>query len=99
MTNKKAQGMSINTIVIAIIALIVLVVVILIFTGKIKFAANNMNQETCTARGGTCHANPVDDCGSDEMSAIGMGCPGPSDIQVGSPGAQVYCCYKMPKST
>lgn len=34
--NKKAQGMSMNVIIIAVIALVVLIVLVLIFTGKLK---------------------------------------------------------------
>jgi hypothetical protein len=100
---KKAQGMSINTIIIAIIALIVLVVVILLFTGKVKFAANNMNQESCTSRGGRCVANPTDECTSVEMSASGMGCPRKMDLSKGipvdDPATAIYCCYPVPKTT
>ncbi len=34
---KKAQGMSLNVIIVAVIVLIILVVLVLIFSGKIKF--------------------------------------------------------------
>ena len=48
---KKAQGLPLNTIVIAVIALIVLVVLILIFRGQIGV----FNRGTsCDARGGKC---------------------------------------------
>ena len=50
---RKAQGMPINTIIIAVIALIVLVVIILIFTGKISVF--NQGADKCV---GTCEPSP-----------------------------------------
>jgi hypothetical protein len=48
---KKAQGLPLNTIVIAVIALIVLIVLVLIFRGQIGV----FNKGTsCDARGGKC---------------------------------------------
>lgn len=44
--NKKAQGLSLNTIVIAAIVLIVLVVLILIFTGRMGDFITNLLSET-----------------------------------------------------
>jgi hypothetical protein len=49
---KKAQGMSVNTIIIAIIVLIVLVVLVLIFGGYIKGWTGSV--ATCSGQGGTC---------------------------------------------
>jgi len=54
---KKAQGMSINTVIIAAIALIVLVVLVAIFTGRIGMFSKGIGetsancQELCIARG------------------------------------------------
>ncbi len=50
---KKAQSISINTIVVAAIALVVMVVVIMIFTGKIiNF---NKQADACQNNRGTCY--------------------------------------------
>ena len=52
MSDKRGQGISITTVVIAAIALIVLVVVVLIFTGKLNiFGAN---AASCEAKQGKC---------------------------------------------
>ncbi|MBT7903493.1 hypothetical protein HN587_06540 [Candidatus Woesearchaeota archaeon] len=37
MQSKKAQGLSLNMIIVAVIVLIVLVVLVMVFTGKIQF--------------------------------------------------------------
>ncbi len=52
MKNKKAQSISINTIVIAAIALIVLVVVIAIFGGRIRMFLTGAT--ACSTQGGEC---------------------------------------------
>jgi len=67
MNNKKSQGLSLNTIIIAAIVLVVLVVLWAIFTGRMgmftggvnlqdleaKAAAENIGKDTCA---GTCFA-------------------------------------------
>ncbi len=60
MKHKKAQGMTINVVIIAALALIVLVVLILIFTGYIGTANKNING--CTSRGGICVKNYKEGC-------------------------------------
>ncbi|MBW3001721.1 hypothetical protein KY338_01005 [Candidatus Woesearchaeota archaeon] len=50
--NKKAQGLPITTIIIAILALLVLVVIILIFTGKVRVFGGEL--VSCTGKGGFC---------------------------------------------
>ena len=61
--NKKAQSISINTIVIAAIALVVMVLLILIFTNN----AGSFNQtvNSCIAQRGTCvdRDSISDECG------------------------------------
>ena len=60
---KKAQGISINTIIIAAIALIVLVVLIAVFTGRIGIWGQQVDDTTqisCTSVGG--EAVDSDDC-------------------------------------
>jgi len=53
---KKAQGLSINTIIISVIALVVLVVLVAIFTGKLGLFSKGLGEVTtceqaCQARG------------------------------------------------
>jgi hypothetical protein len=52
---KKAQGMSINTIIIAIIVLVVLVVLVMIFTGY--FGGWTGRVATCSSQAGICVTN------------------------------------------
>ena len=52
---KKAQGLSLSTIVIAAIVLIVLVILIVIFTGRMSGFVDNI--EDCETKGGT--SNPT----------------------------------------
>jgi hypothetical protein len=52
MLNKKAQGMSMNIIVVAAIALLILIIIIAIFASRMgKFAST---QDSCDGKGGTC---------------------------------------------
>ena len=60
-SNRKAQGMPLNIVIIAAICLIVLVILVMIFTGRIGiFAGESAN---CLNNGGTCVAI-TDGCGS-----------------------------------
>jgi len=54
MLQKKAQGLSMNVIIIAAIALIVLVVLIMIFTGRMGLFTGGI--KTCPSMGGFCVA-------------------------------------------
>ncbi len=56
--NKKAQGLSITTIVVAAIAVVVLVVLVLIFTGKMGWFRGSSG--SCEVNGGSCVA--AEDC-------------------------------------
>ena len=63
--NKKAQGLSLNTIIVAIVVLIVLVVLIMIFTGY--FGSRFTPEVTsCRNAGGSCEDRFVD---SDDPNA------------------------------
>ena len=65
---KKAQGISLRTIVIAALAIIVMLVLIGIFTNKIGFfSANAIN---CESKGGTCKGS----CGADEILILRTSC-------------------------
>ena len=52
MIGKKGQGLSINTIIIAIIVLVVLIVLVMIFTGY--FSGWTENVASCSSQGGSC---------------------------------------------
>jgi len=69
---KKAQGISINTIIIAAIALIVLVVLIAVFTGRISLWGTGLDQaqtgKTCNEQGGAWRV----ECGPLEKSVYGV---------------------------
>ncbi|MFH2019898.1 MAG: hypothetical protein ABIJ34_00640 [archaeon] len=52
---KKAQSISINTIVVAAIALIVMVLIMMIFTGNMS--RFKRNTDSCENNGGTCIAD------------------------------------------
>ena len=54
-SNKKAQGISINVIIIAALALAVLVVLFAIFTGRLGIFSKAL--DSCTNLGGTCKAS------------------------------------------
>jgi len=56
--NKKGQGLSLNTIIIAIIVLVVLVVLILIFTGYFNIFGKEV--ASCELKAGVCVAE--DEC-------------------------------------
>jgi len=55
--SRKAQGISINMIIIAVLALIVLIVVVAIFTGRIKIFSGTL--ESCRAKQGQCESGAI----------------------------------------
>jgi len=76
---KKAQGISMNVIIIAAICLIVLIVVIMIFTGNIKGWGSEV--KSCAAKGGkACSATACTDkqvempnvCSSNEHCCVNI---------------------------
>ena len=72
---KKAQGLSLNTIIIAALVIMVLVILILVFTGRMgSFSAQS---ESCQAKGGQCKEG----CGDGEMENV-LGGQCPSEDQV-----------------
>jgi len=60
---KKAQSMSIQTIVVAILALIVLIIIVLIMTGRFSFFTQSTG--TCESQGGVCASSLGGSCNSD----------------------------------
>ena len=86
--SKKAQGLSLNTIIIAIIVLIVLVVIVIIFTGYFgKIFTPSV--KSCTAQGGEC----ADQCGVGLLGneIVSAECTTPKD------GTPLRCCSKIPQ--
>ena len=79
MNHSRAQGISMNTIIIAAIALVVLVVVVLIFVNKL--GDFRTSAEACKTKQGDC--KPV--CAADEAELPGGECP--TD--------KPRCCVKM----
>ncbi|MBI2145706.1 hypothetical protein HYU18_05320 [Candidatus Woesearchaeota archaeon] len=58
-SNKKAQGLSLSTVIIAIIVLVVLVVLVMIFTGYFgKIFTPSVS--SCAQQGGSCVATTAD---------------------------------------
>jgi hypothetical protein len=55
MKNSKAQGLSMNVIVIAVIALIIMVIIIAIAGGKLKLFGKTAS--SCEQKGGSCIGN------------------------------------------
>lgn len=86
--NKKAQGLSLNTIIIAIIVLIVLVVIILVFTGAIGTIINPGIAD--------CKTKPNQDCFSSTCSlgdAKNYPAPGVGKCDATQPGINgPNCC-------
>jgi uncharacterized membrane protein YqiK len=69
---KKAQGLPLNTIIVAIIVIVVLVVIILIFTGQIG-GINTAAQEgqACRKAGGYCASTDGGSINDDDVCVLG----------------------------
>ncbi len=83
---KKAQGLSLNTIVIAALVLIVLVILILILSGKMGGFKRGL--DTCDGR---C-VNRASDCREDETPIYTMNCDVDGD---GKADGGNYCCMSQ----
>jgi len=79
---KKAQGLPLNTIILAILALIVLVALILIFTGKINVFGKGASE--CVTGTDGCVKDPINDCAEGTVGYPSEGCNQDSP----------YCCPK-----
>lgn len=83
---KKAEGLSISTVVIAAIALVVLIVLVLIFTGRIGFFQSQL--ESCppgTEAQATCSAGTLPR-GQIEQNGERLLCCPPPDSETGNGG-------------
>ncbi len=81
MNNKKAQGLPLNTIVIAIIVLLVLIVIVYIFSAQIGDWVRGI--KSCEKSGGICKPS----CGVNERPDTFSKCPKVSD-------AEQKCCIQ-----
>ena len=92
--NKKAQSISINTIIVALIALLVLVVLIAILIGNTKKFTSQT--EKCTTVGGSC--NQYDSSGTKNVCNEGYishptaRC---SDFEEGETKKKIPCCVEV----
>ena len=64
--NKKAQGLSLNTIIIAALVIMVLIILGLVFMGRM--GSFGQKQESCQAKGGTCRT----ECAEGQMETTGF---------------------------
>ncbi len=67
---KKAQGLSVNIIIIAAIALVVMVIVVMIFAGKMSGFVDT--SESCSSSNGQCV--PSEDCDEQYQKIIDADC-------------------------
>jgi hypothetical protein len=83
--NKRAEGDTINTIVVMALALIVLAVLLfLTYTYILKPGEQAGASSTCTGQGGHCSAS----CdATKERGLLGLGCP-----EKDQAATTVYCC-------
>lgn len=64
---RKAQGMSLNMVIVAVIVLVILIVLVLIFTGKIKMFGSQTNTATSAYTGLKCEVPGTNnECEDDE---------------------------------
>ena len=92
MQNKKAQGLTLNTVVIAILVLLVLVILSLIFLKGVKPISEGI--AACENKGGACIAR--NQCNPDTDRIItGVSCSG-ADGKAGTPDdVNEVCCVKL----
>ena len=98
MLNKKAQGISINVIIIAAIALLVLVIISIIFIGRMGKTREEMDK--CQTNGGTCAEDCVD-LGEYVRETTSYKCyysagdDIPSNKKAGDVNPDMRCCIKI----
>ena len=82
--NKKAQGLSINVIIVAALALIVLVILGVVFMGRIGLFAGQTSD--CEGNGGVCRSESDGGCLTEERINRGFVCQEEEDS----------CCMGVP---
>ncbi len=98
LNNKKGQGLSLNTIIIAIIVLVVLVVIIMIFTGVLG-GVFVPGISSCEQKGGDCN-QPGTNCGgfdSGWTKVVGAHCDANGDGKFSDAERQNVCCVQTSK--
>ena len=75
---KKAQGISLNAIIIAALALLVLVVLAMIFTGRIGIFTTEA--KNCATMGGTCVGDTSECVGAEQRIMSKYSCPEESPV-------------------
>ena len=90
----KAQGLSLNTIIIAALGLLVLVVLVLIFTGKIDILQKST---TCDARNGVCLAIQGDKTKCPDVKPISIMTDDCRFVKAGNPTSDYpgQCCISL----
>ena len=92
MLSRKAQGISINTIIIAAIALIVLVVLVMVFTGRIGVFSKGVGETAaCATLGGKCQTEPCNSNQEQIISALDCDRDFDGDGEKENEG-EPYCC-------
>ena len=90
MKNKKSQGLTLNTIIVAALVLIVLVILVLIFTGRMGITREQI--DLCANNGGICQ----DECEGTYSRQMPYECDLDGD---GTPnegaGIDGICCVKI----
>jgi hypothetical protein len=86
---KKAQSLSMNTIIIAALALLVLIIIALIFTGRIKLTREGI--DACASNGGSCIEKTATACTGTNDKTLGYVCLG-SDKK---PDPNQICCLTV----
>lgn len=89
---KKAQGLALNTVVLAALALGVLVVMFFIFSGGANSFSKNLGD--CKAKNGECAKGSDGSCPTDRpIKLYTSGCE-----NVGTGDSKGLCCIKAPTS-
>lgn len=88
---KKAQSLSLNTIVIAALVLIVFVVLVFIFTGRISIFAGDVS--SCESQGGTCSVTECDVSTSVKLSFTQAKCS--EKLDANNQKIVQYCCIPL----
>jgi hypothetical protein len=97
--SKKAQGMTINVIIIAAIALLVLVILVIIFTGRTGMFAKESGN--CVNNGGTCTTAECSTLGELVKESTAYKCYYTADDvlpegkKVGDQNAEANCCITV----
>jgi hypothetical protein len=96
--SKKAQGMTINVIIIAAIALLVLVILVIIFTGRTGLFAKESGN--CVNVGGTCTTGECSELGELVKESSAKCYYTSSDVlpegkKIGDLNAEAKCCIAV----